>query len=111
MARRPADVVQTRLLVAEAAASASLALVQQAAFWEALTCLALVTETAEARRAEGMEAVGIAICDVLDNMTLTEADAELAVQLLNVCDHAARTWSAVAHPTLSSPNSPPRGAA
>ena len=100
MSKRPPDAVDTRLLAAEAAASAALALIQHPAVWEALTCLALVTETVDARRHEGLHMVGAAVVDVLEHMTLTEHEAERAVALLNVVDHAARTWASIAHPSV-----------
>ena len=95
--KRPPDAVSNRTLSAEAAASAALLLIQHHAVWEALTTLALITETADARRDEGMEAVGKAICDVLDDIKMSDVDADRAVQLLNNVDSTARTWAGVAH--------------
>ncbi len=102
---RPPSVVDTRLLSAEACASASLALIQQPVFWEALTTLALITETIEARRGEGLYNVGEAVCQIIDEIAMTEREAEQAVQLLGTVDSTARTWAAIAH--LIPPGRPP----
>ena len=95
--KRPPDIVSSRTLSAEATASAALLLIQHPAVWEALTTLALLTETADARRHEGYEAVGRAICDVLDELHISDVDADRAVQLLNGVDTTARSWAGIAH--------------
>ena len=99
MGRRPPDAVNTRTLTAEACASAALAMIQNPAVWDALTTLALITETAEARRSEGLHAVGEAILDVLQEIQLSDADADRAMMLITAVDSTARTWAAVAHPS------------
>ena len=109
MPRRPADTVSNRTLSAEAAASAALLLIQHHAVWEGLTTLALISETAEAQRHLGMHAVGQAICDVLDEMRISDEDADRAVQLMNTLDSTARTWAGLAHG--AQPGGPRLGAA
>ena len=106
MGRRPPDAVDTRLLAAEAVASAALALIQHPAVWEALTSLALVMETAQARRLEGLHAVGEAVVEVLQDLDLADVDADHAARLLDVVDHAARAWAAIAHPGMVEPPLP-----
>ncbi len=98
MTRPQPEAVETRLLAAEACASAAMALVQQPAFWEALSTLALLIETIEARRLEGLYNVGEAVCGLIDTLHLVDTGTEDAVQILATVDNAARTWVAIAHP-------------
>ena len=96
------DAVPTRTLTAEAAAAAALAMIQHPAVWEALTTLALISETVDARRHQGMAAVGEAVCQVLDEVAISDVDANRAVQLLGSVDSTARTWATTAYgPALS----------
>ena len=97
MARRPPDLVNNRTLTAEACASAALALIQHPAMWEALTTLALITETALARRSEGMDVVGMEIIRIIEEVPITDIEAERAVELLSTVDNTARTWARLAH--------------
>ncbi len=96
---KPLELVPTRTLTAEAAAAAALALIQHPAVWEALQCLALITETIEARRHQGMQSVGQAVCDLIDEVEISDVDANRAVQLLTTLDSTARTWATVAYST------------
>ena len=97
MAKRPPDAVSNRTLSAEAAAAAALLLIQHPAVWECLTTLAHITQTIEDHRHAGLHAVGQAICDLLDDLHISDADADRAVQLLSNLDTTARTWAVMAH--------------
>lgn len=99
MARHPRshELVSQRTLTAEACAAASLALVQNPALWEALTTLAVLLETIEAR---GIAHPTLArdLLEILAVAGVDGAGAEVAVQLLDAVDATARTWGALAHP-------------
>ena len=95
---RSPEIVSTRLLTAEASASAALALIQRPALWEALTTLALLLETVQARHGEHPVTLGNELLTLIREAPITEGEAEQAVALLNSMDVATRTWAAVAHP-------------
>lgn len=76
------QIVPTRLLAAEATASAALALVQSPALWSALELLGQLLD--------GSSTPGLC--------TLTVPQADEAVALLDATDHTARSWAAIAHP-------------
>ena len=95
---RQPELIPTRLLTAETCASAALALIQHPALWEALTTLALLLETLEARRGEHLMTLGHELISLLDSAPTSETEADQAITMLATLESAARTWAIMAHP-------------
>lgn len=87
--------VSSRLLTAEAVASAALALVQSPAVWTALATISLMCEAAAEYEAEQL---GAELGDLLAGAMVNPTVSADAVALLETVDRAARTWAQIAHP-------------
>lgn len=94
--RSPAELVNPRLLAAEATASAALALVQSPAAWAGLTTMMLLIEAHEDN--DPGPARSAALAEMLTDAMVNSAQAATSVTLLEMLDHAARNWGAIAHP-------------
>lgn len=92
---QPPPAVSTRLLTAEAVASAALALVQSPAVWAALATVSLMSEAAAEHEAGTL---GDTLAELLAGAMLNPMVGADAVALLETVDHAARTWAQLAHP-------------
>src|SRR5208283_4486204 len=86
----PQQSVSQRLLAAEAAASAALALVQCPTTWLALATLSLMQDAA--REYVG-SSLGDSLIDLLADAMTTPGEATEAHELFDLADHTARAWA------------------